>query len=368
MIYSFNIDEKSLFRGVKNNYDRGHSATVHTPLNQSKDKEKWKKQIYDFLEGYSNKNISTLPNVLMDKCLIKTTSKADCKIIYFYIFSKFSLDGVPFDVDASFAMYVKEEISLQIKQREGEIVNNTHLGRQKLHYPISLFYKSDGFNIDNKLILDKILNVNGGFAYVVNGFDIDTETDILNFRTTMVGLKGVLLSNVFKIQKGSGVKLLVSGINFDEKTLTSPANQILTEEESKSFLATLEKIQKSSYTNGKIGEEYVFDNLDKIIGNKTENKLHVSKIYPQSPYDIECLVNGKKLYIEVKSTEQNKKIFYMSRGERQFMDKYEDVYLLVLITNVRSNCKKRFKYRRNEIMNENIMTHEHQSIKFIVNK
>lgn len=368
MKYSFDIDEKSLFRGVKNDYKKGESATVHTPLNQAKEEKKWRVSIYDFLKGYAYKNITSLPNVLEDKCLSKTTSKAESKIVYFYVFSKFSLDGIPFDVDASFAMYVKEEISQTIKDRDGNIVDNTHLGRQKLHYPISLHYVSESYNIDNKLVLDKILTINGGFAYVVNGFDIDTETETLNFRTTMIGLEGVLLSNVFKRQKGVGIKLLVDGISLDKEVLPSSITEILTENENKAFLATLEKIQKSSRHNGKIGEEYVFDNLDKIIGQITKDKTHVSKKYPQSPYDIECFVNGVKLYIEVKSTEQDKKMFYMSRGERQFMDKYDKVYLLVLVTNVKSNRKKPFKYRRDDIMNENKMVQEYQSIKFIVNK
>ena len=33
----FKIDEKSLFYGVYNDYNRGQTATVSTPLNQSKD-------------------------------------------------------------------------------------------------------------------------------------------------------------------------------------------------------------------------------------------------------------------------------------------------------------------------------------------
>lgn len=366
MKYSFNIDEKSLYRGVKNDYKTGESATVHTPLNQAKDEKNWRIPIYDFLEGYSYRNITSLPNVLKDKCLSKTTSKAESKIVYFYAFSKFSLDGAPFDADASFAMYVKEEISPTIIDRDGTIIENTHLGRQKLHYPISLNYKSEGFNIDNKSVLNKILTINGGFAYVVNGFDIDTETETLNFRTTMIGLEGVLLSNVFKKQKGVGIKLLVDGFNFDKEVLISSANEILTDNENKAFMATLDKIQKSSRHNGKIGEEYVFDNLEKIIGEKTGDKVYISKKYPQSPYDIECFVNGKKLYIEVKSTEQDKKMFYMSRGERKFMDKYDEFYLLILVTNVKSDRKKPFKYKRDDIMNDKKMIQEHQSIKFVV--
>ena len=174
------------------------------------------------------------------------------------------------------------------------------------------------------------------------------------------------MSNVFKRQKGVGIKLLVNGINLEKEVFASSANDILTDNENKAFMATLEKIQKSSRHNGKIGEEYVFDNIEKILGEKIENKVHISKKYPQSPYDIECFVNGKKLYVEVKSTDQEKQTFYMSRGERKFMDKYDDFYFLVLVTNVKSNRKKSFKYKRNDIIDEDKMKQEHQSIKFIV--
>lgn len=366
MKYSFDIDEKSLYRGVKNNYISGQSPTVHTPLNQAKKEYKWRTSIYEFLKGYSSKNIVTLPDILNDKCLRKTTSKAEGKIVYFYVFSKFSLDGIPFDADASFAMYVKEETSEIITTREGNLADNTHLGRQKLHYPISLLHKTDGFNIDNKLVLGRILTVNGGFAYVVNGFDVDTDTETLNFRTTMVGPEGVLLSNVFKRQKGVGLKLLVDEISLDKEVFVSATNKILTKDENELFIATLEKIQQSSRNNGKVGEEYVFDNLKKILGNDPVNIVHVSQKFPQSPYDIECFVDGKKRYIEVKSTEKDKKTFYMSRGERNFMEKYHDSYLLVLVTNVKSKHKRIFKYNRDSIMDESTMTQELQSIKFIV--
>ena len=42
MKYYFDIDEKSLFVGVKNNYSKGHSATVHTPLNQAAKEDNWR--------------------------------------------------------------------------------------------------------------------------------------------------------------------------------------------------------------------------------------------------------------------------------------------------------------------------------------
>ena len=365
MKYSFNIDEKSLFKGVKNDYSKGQSPIVHTPLNQSVNPKKWRNDIYDFINGYKSEDIDKLPKILKQKCMPNTTSSALSKIVNFFVFSKFSINGEKFDVSSSFAMYVKEEISEYIVQRNGKVVKNTHLGRQKLHYPMSFAHIADGYNIDNKKVLDKILEVNGGFAYVVTGFDFDTDTKILNFKTTMIGLKGVLLSNVFKRKKGVGLKLLVNGLNLDNSNFASIKNSILTKEENENFIATLEKIQKSSRSNGMIGEEYVYDNIEKIIGIKPEEKRHVSKFYPLSPYDIECIINGEKMYIEVKSTKDSKKIFYMSRGERKFMDKYEQHYLLILVTNVISNYKRAIKYQRKDIMDSKKMEQEYQNIKFI---
>ena len=250
-------------------------------------------------------------------------------------------------------------------QRNGEMTENTHLGRQKLHYPISLAHISDGYNIDNKKVLDKIIDVNGGFAYVVNGFVFDTDTKILNFKTTMIGPEGVLLSNVFKRKKGVGVKLLVDGIGLESSNLDLTQNNILTKEENRTFISTLEKIQKSSRSNGLIGEEFVYNNIEKIIDMKPEEKRHISKLYPLSPYDIECKINGETIYIEVKSTKDNKKVFYMSKGERKFMEKYEQHYLLILVTNVVSNHRKAIKYQRKDIMDPKKMETEYQSIKYI---
>lgn len=365
---SFNIDEKSLFRGITNDYKKGQTATIATPLNQSKNPAKYRKDIYDFLNSYPSISIDSIPSTLSDKCLKKTTSKSECKLVKFIVFSKFSLDGIEFDPGASYAMYVKEEISEYIKNQRGEMVENTHLGRQRLCYPISLSHKTDGYNIDNCLVLEKIMEVNGGFAYVVNGFDVDTENGILNFRTTMVGLRGVLLSNVFKRGKGVGVKLNVNGINFDEKLYSHGKGTILSTTESNDFFQTLEKIRRASRENGKRGEEYVLNNIEKILNvSKLDNPpVHVSDKYPQSPYDIEIFIDGVKKYIEVKSTSKDKKVFIMSKGERHFMKRYDKDYVLILVTNVNSNKRRTFKYKRKDIEDANKMTQELQNIKYIV--
>ena len=366
MKYSFDIDEKSLYRGVKNDYKKGQSATVHTPLNQAKNKKNWRNDIYEFIKGYKSEDILSLPEPLKDKCLSKTTSRATGKIIGFYVFSNFALDGVQFNAGCSFAMYVKEETSNNIKQRNGNIVVNTHLGRQKLHYPITLSCFSNGYNIDNNKVLETIIKENGGFAYVVKGFDIDSETKTLNFRTTMIGLKGVLLSNVFKRKKGVGSKLLLDGV-LAQIGITSTEKANLSNEEKNTFIATLEKIQESSRANGRAGEKYVVKNIKKILdADSVENIIHISEKFPQSPYDIECIVNGEIMYIEVKSTKNNNKVFYMSKGERRFMDKYDKNYLLILVTNVNSIKKNYNCYHREDIVDTNKVTQEIQGIKYVV--
>ena len=45
MKFRFKIDEKSLFYGLYNDYAKGQTATVSTPINQSKDPNKWHKDI-----------------------------------------------------------------------------------------------------------------------------------------------------------------------------------------------------------------------------------------------------------------------------------------------------------------------------------
>lgn len=53
----FKIDEKSLFYGVYNDYKKGQTATVSTPLNQSSNPDKWRKDILELTESIVDKRI-----------------------------------------------------------------------------------------------------------------------------------------------------------------------------------------------------------------------------------------------------------------------------------------------------------------------
>ena len=367
MKYSFSIDEKSLYIGIKNDYPRGHSATVHTPLNQSKDKSLWHNDVYKFLKGCETEDkITNLPEELKEKCSLKTTSQAPTEVIHFFEFTNLSLDGVPFEVNASFAFFVKRELGKTKIGRDGEIGQNPHYMREKLHYPKTFSYKLDGYNIDNKVVLNKILKKNGGFAYIVKGFDYDTKKKILNFQTMVVGPMNILLSKVFKIQKGVGSKLLIDNYNIEGSRFLLEANEHLSPENSKSFAENLEKINKSKLDNGALGEKYVYENITEIFGNKLRDSIHTSQIYPAAPYDIEFILNGKRTYIEVKSTSGKKKYFFMSHSEKSFMDAHRKHYKLVLVTNVKSEEKEYTIYEPKEILSSSIMEQEPQGYKFTV--
>ena len=353
-ILRFKIDEKSLFYGIYNDYEKGQTATVATPLNQSNDEKKWRHDIMRLFE--EDINCKTIPDRLTDICLRKTTSQANSVIDYFYEFNNIYLDGVKINTDSSFGMYVKRETDRVIVRRDGSLGQNTHYGRLKLHYPLGLKFKNDGFNIDNKAVLEAIIKANGGFAYVVRGFEVDTSKRSLNFLTAMVGIQGVHLSSVFRIQKGVGKKLMLKEIQrgqVDSTTLLNLEDGYLVEEDYTQFETEtdFDALHKVQAKNGAKGEKYVLNNLESILGTKCSEVYHTSQEFKKSPYDIEYIdTDGIKQYLEVKSTSGTKKYFNMSKYEINFMEKYENRYLLILVSEVNNVMPTINKYRRGQIL------------------
>lgn len=349
--FRFMIDEKSLYYGIYNDYKKGETATVSTPINQSKNPEKWHKDILKLVgNGIKAENV---PEILCNKCLNKTTSKANTTLVELYEFKNIYLDGKKLETDSSFALYIKEETDEFIKNRQGKMVLNTHLGRKKLHYPMSLMHKSDGFNIDNAEVLEAIINQNGGFAYVVRGFECDTEENSINFITTIIGIKGIFLSSVFKKKKGVGKKLLLKEINLDEVDFTAQdiygdsTSYVLDRKKDGQDIDLFEKANKTKLENGKLGESIILSKLSEQ--DEISDIYHTSKDYPTSPYDIEYYINGVKKYVEVKATQGDKKVFNMSAGEIKFMERYKEDYILFLITNVRDKMPKVYMFTCDKI-------------------
>lgn len=350
----FKIDEKSLFIGTYNDYNRGQTATVSTPLNQSQDPSKWRNDILE-LKKY-NCNVVDPPEMLIHQC--KHASHSGNNIDNVFVFNNILLDGVKLDTNSQFAMYFKRETDQFIRKQDGSKGINTHLGRIKLHYPITFSYKGDGYRIDNLDVLNSIMKQNGGFAFVVRGFEYYEDTKTLNFITSLIGPEGVPLSTVFRRQKGVGQKLMI-----DPNKVVDNDYVVIVEQNPEIAGATnvsYDLINKSRAENGKIGEEYIYQLLlDKLTD---DNELyHTSLDYPQSPYDIEYIENGEKRYVEVKSTSGTKPIFNMSSGELKFMEKYKDTYTLYMVTEVKEEFPKVKEYSYYDIMK---MRKEYPSVRF----
>ena len=352
-IIRFGIDEKSLFIGTYNDFEKGQTATVSTPLNQSKDEDKWRHDILALAK--SNCNVMNPPQMLIHNCQV--ASRSGNTIDNVFVFKKILLDGVELKVDADFAMYFKRETDKYIIKRDGTKDKNTHLGRIKLHYPITFSFKSNGFNIDNKAVLDEILKQNGGFAYVVRGFEYYEDIKTLNFITSLIGPEGIPLSTVFKRQKGVGKKLMV-----DPSEVVDNDYVVVVEKtpDMKGANISYELINKARCENGKLGEEYIYKLLlDRLP--KGCDLFHTSLNFPQSPYDMEYVENGTKRYVEVKATSGNKPIFNMSSGELKFMENYKNFYKLYMVTNVKDESPKVKEYTYYDIMK---MRREYPSVRF----
>jgi len=345
-IIRFKIDEKSLFLGLKNDFKRGQTATVSTPINQSKDPEKHHKDIEKLY--HSGLEIKDPPEMLIDKCTNKTTSQANSRIPYFFCFKNLYLDGVPLNTEYSFGLYIKEETDKFIINKKNRRVPNTHLGRRKLHYPITLHYRDDKYNIDNAKVMDEILKQNGEYAYIVRGFECDTDKKTLNFITSLIGEKGAFLSSVFRVKKGVGKKLRVESFERERKETSNNPNKE-TNAVNK-VREKLDKINKTRIASGDKGEQYVYDHLKELISEYVEDVIHTSKKYPLSPYDIEYMEKGVKKFIEVKSSVGDKVTFNMSKGEFKFMAKYKDVYTLIFVSDVKNPFPTITKFTYDDIL------------------
>lgn len=351
----FKIDEKSLFIGTYNDYNKGQTATVSTPLNQSKDESKWRNDILE-LKNY-NCDVKNPPAMLIHQC--QRASHSGNNIDNVFVFSNILLDGKKLDTDSQFAMYFKRETDEYIRSiKYGRLTKNTHLGRIKLHYPITFSFKTDGYNIDNQDVLNAIMKQNGGFAFVVRGFEYFEDTKTLNFITSLIGPEGIPLSTVFRRQKGVGQKLMIDPNKVVDNDYVVVVEQ--NPEIAGSANVSYELINKSRTENGKLGEEFIYQLLKEKLTEDNE-LYHTSIDFPQSPYDIEYIENGEKKYVEVKSTSGIKPIFNMSSGELKFMEKYKDSYTLYMVTDVKSDFPKVKEYNYYDIMK---MRKEYPSVRF----
>ncbi len=294
--FKFAIDTKSFFVGITNDTGGGHTATVSTNLKQG---VTTKGELEYFL---ALKNEITIEgnDELINAC--SSRSKSLVKIIKCLFFREIYINGEKLNCDKEFAVYLKEEINPEAIQ----------YGRIKLHYPLTFSYSDYEHEIDNREVVLAIKKQIGGYAYIVNSFELYFDRARIDIDATIIGEDEIPYSKVFVDQKGVGNKFnkLFSeqsdSYDYEIMAVKRYVNKSITPKEYVEMLPSLE--EKAT----KIAEEY-------LLSKGHQNINNVLSKYPYSPVDMEYYLNGLKYYIIIKTTATNIDYFFLSKYEWQLI-------------------------------------------------
>lgn len=294
--FKFAIDTKSFFVGITNDTGGGHTATVSTNLKQG---VTTKGELEYFL---ALKNEITIEgnDELINACASR--SKSLVKIIKCLFFREIYINGEKLNCDKEFAVYLKEEINPEAIQ----------YGRIKLHYPLTFSYSDYEHEIDNREVVLAIKKQIGGYAYIVNSFELYFDRARIDIDATIIGEDEIPYSKVFVDQKGVGNKFnkLFSeqsdSYDYEIMAVKRYVSKSITPKEYVEMLPSLE--EKAT----RIAEEY-------LLSKGHQNINNVLSKYPYSPVDMEYYLNGLKYYIIIKTTATNIDYFFLSKYEWQLI-------------------------------------------------
>lgn len=312
MIIRLPIDIKSLYFNIKNDNKAGHTATVATPVKQGKSIHRELAQIFDLPE---NINIYSRENLITK---IVSKSRAEAKITNVFLFDKLTVNGKKVECDASFCTYVREETG----------VENVHFGRQKLHYPPTLNYEDEDVYIDNRKVMDAISDMLSDYAFIIEAFEYNTETKVLNFDAVIIGENDIPYSKVFQNKKGVGNKF--SSV-FNEFADVYDAEIIALREHLGYENVFPENFIEVVESNRDISIKNVINALE----NDGKEKIRVlSEAYPYSLYDIEYSEDGVKKYIIVRFTATKICYFNLTHHKIKFCNDFFEDTKIVLLTDI----------------------------------
>lgn len=321
------INTKSLFMNLLNDNESGHTATVSTPIKQRNTIDEKLNQIFNIPKQF---NFHSKPK-LIDELIKKSKSKI--KITNVFLFDKISVNGSVIESDnVLFGMYVKEEVDSTKYQ----------FGRIKLHYPMSLKYEDEDIDIDNKYIMNAISAKIHNYAFIVNSFEYDYETDILNFNVTIIGENRIPYSKVFINNKGTGNKF--SSI-FNENAESYDMEIIGIRQ------AFGQGVNPNNYLNYMDEARNKAMNYARTLLNSEnyDSILNISSMYPYSLYDFECRKGSDVKYILVFYTTSNNEYFNISSKKLKFINDFNDDVEIFIITNVFNEPKIK-KYKVEDIL------------------
>lgn len=326
MIIRLPIDIKSLYMNIKNDNEKGHTATVATPLKQYGSVHEDLLPILDIPESInpiSRENL--IGNILKH-------SRAEAKITNVFVFNRLSVNGIIIPNVPSFCLYIREEISPE----------NIHCGRQKIHYPTTLKYEDSEMLINNQIVMKAISETLHNYAFIIEAFEYDNETAILNFDATIVGEKDIPYSKVFINRRGVGNKFTFV---FNEDADIYDSEIIALREKLGYEKVTPINFSEIMDSNKVIALEEARAFLQDTGANSIRNFYEE---YPYSLYDLEYRIGEQKHYAIVRYTATSNKYFQLPLNKVQFCNDFLNHVIVLLITDVLNKPKKHI-YRINDL-------------------
>lgn len=301
------LDTKSLFFNIKNDNFSGHTATVATPIRKTFGNFK----LSDiFLLKDNEINISCNSDLIS---LLVKHSKTKVLIKNVFVFDKLSVNGKIINPGYSFGCYIKEETD----------ASKVQFGRLKLHYPSKFIFEDEILNINNKKVFEAISKALNDYAFLIQSFDFDFDTGVLNFNALIVGENNVPYSKVFIINKGVGNKLN----NIFNEVADDYDREIIALKKHYG-----EEINPSNYIE--YFKKLKTDSLD-IIAKEINGVVDdISSQYPYSLFDFCYWENNVLKYGIIRITATKNKYFNLSINQQNFMRNFSNDVNIFLISNI----------------------------------
>lgn len=311
------IDTKSLFFNIKNDNERGHTATVATPLKQGNVERPELFAIKEIPEGINCFSKEDLVTQILSK------SRALAQINRICVFDKIAVNGTLLKGIPAFCIYVREETD----------PDNIHFGRQKIHYPMSLFFEDLNIEINNRAVLKAVSDQLHNYAFIVEAFEYCEETGVFNFDAMVVGEADIPYSKVFINRRGIGNKFVShfyeSSDVYDTEIIALREKWGYENVNPGNFNEIMEINRQIAY---QIATEY-------LTGLGAENIRNLKDEYPYAIYDFEYTIAERKRYLIVKYTATKSKYFSLPLSKIQFCKDFDGQAQLLLITDINGEPK-----------------------------
>lgn len=333
--FIFPIDTKSLYLGIENDNEKGHTATVSTNLKQGS-------TVKPELALFQN-SLSNIPLFQEDSAVYQClkNSKAKCRITNILIFDKVYVNGTKIDTKgSSFSIFLKQETD----------ESKYHFGRIKAHYPIGLSFESKDYSVSNRIVLTAIKEFLGGFAFIVRGFEIHDDHRI-DFIVSIVGQNNINYSKVFLNYKGNAANKFTKVFNEQADTYDFEIISMR-----RDGIPGIPDINPQTYP---LALEYCEKKAKQICKKQLELQFPSAEIYclsddyPYALYDFEIRDGAQILYIIMNFTTTRLRYFYLSSDQYQFTGNFNQQGYLLLVTDLLTEKPCIVTYGFDEIENLN---------------